>query len=173
MAVGLSACATTVDNRVANSGPGLAMGAAVSVLVTEAPRSDLELAVLPRLTGALQKAGYAVTADAGHVVDFAFSARPAGLGVARSAQPSTGKTQQDWASPPQGRGAFSPCKKQTYRLVVTMMNKANGALVYHGASEMTQCPVSSQAAVDMLLTGALADLGAPGKSYVVKRAVTR
>lgn len=173
LAVGLSACATTVDNRVSNTGPGLASGAAVSVLVTETPRSHLEQAVLPRLTGALQKAGYAVTANAGHVVDFAFSARPAELGVAKSAQASTGKMPQDWASPPQSRGAFSSCKKQTYRLVVTMMEKANGALTYHGASEVTQCAVSSQTAVDMLLPGALADLGAPGKSYVVKRAAAR
>lgn len=173
LAVSLSGCATTVDNRVSNSGPGLTTGAAVSVLVTETPRSDLEQAVLPRLTGALQKAGYAVTPDAGHVVDFAFSTRPAELGVARSAQSPTGKTPQVWASPPQGRGAFSSCKKQTYRLIVTMMEKANGALTYHGASEVTQCPVSSQTAVDMLLPGALADLGAPGKSYVVKRAASR
>ncbi len=145
------ACASPVETRLSSAGQGMTPQTQLTILTPDesgAPtNSDLNLLIEKSLTAH----GYSLLPDGGHILEYAFSSRPADI--------SLYDTKQSQGS----------AKKQIYRLTLSVRDRVSGAMLYQGAAEETHRRGTAPEAFPYLVDAVVADMSKPG----VQRLLTR
>jgi hypothetical protein len=154
VALMLASCAGPIETRI--SSVGATELVPVTIMIDESHKT--ENATARSLTiGALEKKGLSVATDGKLLLQVATSERPASLALSN------------------GKAVLSPsarkklCAKTEYRLGITLTRISDGAEIYRANAAEFHCKLSLDAVLPSLVDAAVADLGKPRGSYIVKR----
>ncbi len=161
LAFGLVGCQTGVETRIANSGVGIKTPQNFSLAEAPGPKNPLTMQAQSAVVSELIRQGHQQTDAAPVQLIVTFAELPAKLVLKNGAG-------QALSEAPRKR-IFAPCAKNEYRMGVTMINIADGAILYQGSAAEFHCKAGAEAVLSTLVKDALKDLEQPKGRYVTKR----
>ncbi len=156
-----TACSSGVETRISSSGVTSLKTEPYTISTIAATSGELRSAYA-MVSENLAKKGFGVAEQAPLHLEITVDQRDASLAL--------GSNQGlENISPPKRRKPLQNCSDREYRLGVTLTRIADGAEIYRGRVAEYHCKMSVTEALPALVDAALADLGQPRGSYIVKR----
>lgn len=158
----LPGCSGPIETRIDSTGEGLPRGASLASPLAPPgePASEWGIARDSVVT-ALRAAGHDLLADSALVLDVGVSTRPAAtaIGSVPGGPSSAAKRQR----------LLQSCRDQVQRLVVTIVDRTSGRLLYRGSAEEYHCKAELSRTLPLLAARAVADAEHPGRSRTERR----
>lgn len=155
----ISACSSGVETRILSS--GVANPTAAPFMISTVAETSDELRTAYTLVAKnMADKGFVLAKEAPLHLEITVDARTADLALGSTTGP---------LSPAKKPKPLQSCADKEYRLGVTLTRVADGVEIYKGRAAEYHCKMLIKEALPMLVTAALADLGQPRGSYVVKR----
>lgn len=155
----ISACSSGVETRISSS--GIANPAAASFMISTVAGTSEDLRAAYALVAKnMVGRGFTMAKEAPLHLEITLDARGADLALATATGPM---------SSPKKRKPLQSCGDREYRFSVTLTRVADGLEIYKGRAAEYHCKMPVKEALPILVNAALADLGQPRGSYVVKR----
>jgi hypothetical protein len=155
-------CSTGVETRVSSSGVS-PLSAGSYMMASAAPLSADLRSTRSLVSQKLLQMGFVEAAGAPTYLEVTFDVRDASLSLGSEAGPAS-------LSAAKKRKALQSCADREYRLGVTMTRISDGAELFKVRAAEYHCKMTAEEAMPALVDAALADLGKPRGSYVLKRA---
>jgi hypothetical protein len=157
----VAGCASGVETRVSSSGADALLASSYMVDPSAGLSADARSAH-SLASQKLAQMGFVQAEQAPLHLEVTFDQRDASLSLGDGAGPGS-------ISGPKKRKPFQSCADREYRLGVTITRIADGVELFRGRAAEYHCKLSAEDALPALVEFALADLGNPRGSYVVKR----
>jgi hypothetical protein len=151
LTLSLAACASPIETRIDST--GLSPVEPVTFQIDEAASADAK----PLVAAALVQIGFVQATVGEYSLQVTSSDRPAELSLKNGTEtlsPSAGKMR---------------CADREYRLGLTLTRIVDGAVAYRALAAEFHCKLKLAEVLPVLVSSALADLGAPRGAYIVKR----
>jgi hypothetical protein len=155
----MSACSSGVETRIVSSGAANPTPAPF-MISTVAETSEELRAAYALVAKNMAGKGFALAKEAPLHLEITLDARAANLALDSTTGP---------LSPAKKPKPLQSCVDKEYRLGVTLTQVGDGVEIYRGRAAEYHCKMSLKEALPILVNAALADMGQPRGSYVVKR----
>lgn len=159
--VATSACAPTVETRIASQGSAAMTAGTIARYDDQmVPQSEAQ----KQVSDALDAKGFRISDNGIYHLEVSWSARPADLAL------GSGTAPDDLAKAKSRIGGlFSGCAPTEYRLGVTLTAIADGRQDYHAIAAEYHCKTPEVAVLPALVKAAIADIGSPRGEHIEKR----
>jgi hypothetical protein len=156
----VTACSSGVETRIHSSGTGPLSAQTYHIAMAEGASADVRRAYV-LVQDALSAQGFAPADDAAILLQITVDSRDAALAL--------GTIGPQNLSAAKGRKPLQNCADKEFRLGLTMTRIADGAEIYRSRVAEYHCKMPLSDAMPSMVDAAVADLGKPRGSYLIRR----